>query len=214
MTTVDSSDPMCSISITRKYAPYTVDTETKAIKDYHDTIFGGVVNPLCKEIMKFNGRHVEGCQSAAAFTSWQIKTSKVVYGAAKGRGTKSAGSPFSYKQPYSIRCHITTALPQWSHIDATTAEEREEVRRFELRTAYHERGHGLACESVAQAIRRFVSRLPQQVPKKNAAALNDSVRRVVQNFYLAMGRKADVAYDAATGHGLTQGAEAKDRVST
>ena len=191
---------MCTISITRDYTPYAVKTKTRGIKDYHDTIFGGVINPLCKEIVKFSGKHVEGCQAAAAFTSWKVKTSKLLYNA-KGK-----------KQPFSIRCHITTALPQWSSIDATTAEERAEVRRFELRTAYHERGHGLACESVAQAIRRFVGLLPQQVQKKDANALNDGIREIVHHFYLAMARQADVAYDAATGHGLTQGAEAKDRV--
>ena len=154
---------------------------------------------------------MEGCQSAAAFTSWKIKTSKELYG--KGQGRHHKASEWAQKLPFSIHCHITTALPRWSHINTTTAEEREEVRRFELRTAYHERGHGLACESAAQAIRRFVSRLPQQVAKKDVDALNDGVRRIAQDFYLAMARKADVAYDAATGHGLTQGAEAKDRVS-
>ena len=184
--------------------PYAVDTETNGIKDYHDTIFGGEVNPLCQEIKKFNGADVPGCETAAAYTAWTVTTSKILYGKMKGG---SIG-----KLPFHIRCNIRTSLPQWRQIKKTTTEEREEVRRFEMRTAYHERGHSLACESVAQSIQRFINSMPATVSDSDVAAMNDSVSRVIREFYLPMARKADEEYDAATGHGFTQGAEAKDAV--
>ena len=199
-------DPVCTIRVQRNYAPYAVKTKTAGIKDYHDTIFGGLANPLCKSIKKFNGREVEGCDRAAAFTSWAIKTSTNLYGAAREDG-------YAVKLPFHIDCKITTALPRWSRIDATTKEEREEVRRFEMRTAYHERGHGLACESIAQAMRRFIYSMPPTVLSKEVVAMNLAVSRVLTDFYLFMGRKADIAYDHATGHGFTQGAEAKDAIA-
>ena len=198
-----SGDEMCQIRIERTYMPYTVNTKTTGIKDYHDTIFGGVVNPLCREIENFNGTHVLGCESAAAYTAWTVVTSNVLYGKQGGRVARL---------PFVITCNIRTALPQWQQIDSTTTEEREEVRRFEMRTAYHERGHSLACESVAQSIQRFINSMPGTVSDADLDAVNESVRRVIREFYLPMARKADVEYDSATGHGFTQGAEAKDAV--
>lgn len=191
---------MSGVRISREYISYDVKTKGSGIKDHHDSIFDGVDKPLCKAMVVSNGASVPGCEEAAAYTSWSVKLSSPhIYDT---RGQKDRG--------VHVECFIRTSLPRWTKINETSEAERKEVRRFELRTAYHERGHGLAGEHVSQAIHRFLQELPEHVPARKVSAMNDAVRTFVQNFYLAMAHAADVHYDAATGHGLTQGAEAKD----
>ena len=198
------SSGACNISIERRYVPYTVDTKKPKIKSYHDTIFDGVSKPLCNKMQAIHGYSVKGCEFAAAFTSWKILTDEELYKIEGGRGIK--------RRPYNISASLTTALPQWRQIGATSDKEREEVRRFEMRTAYHERGHSLTGEHAAQAICRFIHCLPANVRAADVSALNAGVKSFIRDFYIHMSRRADVEYDAVTGHGFTQGAEAKDRV--
>ena len=191
------------IEIKREFIPYAVYTHGSGIKDHHDSIFDGVDKPLCKAMVAAHGSSVPGCEDAAAFTSWTVSLPvDELYDAGSGA-----------KRGLAIACFIRTAIPRWNKIHETSTAERREVTRFEMRTAYHERGHSLACEHVAGAISRFLDQMPASVPVQQVSAINDGVRKLVRMFYLPMAHQADVYYDAATGHGLTQGAEARDSLS-
>jgi hypothetical protein len=193
---------MNAVRVSREYLPYDVHTAGKHIKDHHDSIFDGIDKPLCRAMVETNGASVPGCEEAAAYTAWSVKLSSPLLYDSKGRK----------KTDVHVSCFIRTALPKWSKIDETSDAEREEVRRFEMRTAYHERGHGLAGEHVAHTITRFLHELPARVSPKQATAMNHAVGTFIKAFYISMAQAADVYYDAATGHGLTQGAEAKNSV--
>lgn len=190
------------VNVQHEYVPYTVSTRKPCLKSHHDAVFDSVKKPLCKVMEDMHGSSVPGCEEAAAFTKWSIDVKPSladVYDQQTGK-----------RNAITIQCFITTVMPNWDAIHAAPEKDQAEVRRFELRTAYHERGHGLTCERCAHAISRFLRALPKTVSVEKVAQYNSAAQRVIQSFYMTMGRRADVAYDGVTGHGLTQGAEAQD----
>lgn len=213
-----------AINIERKFVPYTISTDRARIRDHHDALFDGVQKPLCIAMEKLHGTAVPGCEDAAAFTKWVVSVRylgmqkslpSLRFRVAENETRSKADGLYDSlgaKRDVSIDCTIMTVLPQWDKITEASTKVRAEVRRFELRLAYHEHGHGLACEHLAQSIKRFLDNMPHRVPVTRVADYNAAVQKVVVNFYTAMARKADLAYDEITGHGLTQGAEAQDAV--
>lgn len=190
-----------TIKVEREFRPYTVQTSKATLEAHHNAIFDRKLKPLCTQIRNTHGYEIDGCEDSAAFTSWSIDLGEQTFYAADGR-----------KQPVTLRCIILTVLPQWSSIEKTSKAERAEVRRFELRTAYHERGHGLACEHTAKAIKRFLEELPSEVPVSSVPQMNEAVKTAIHRFYIPMAKESDRAYDEVTGHGLTQGAEAQNKI--
>lgn len=185
------------IVIERKYAPYTVHTDDASVTTHFDAIFDEEKRPLCTLMKDLHGVAVPGCEEAAAYTAWKVEV--VPQDVYLPNGTRVA---------VSIKCTITTAMPSWDEINEADEEGRQEAYRFALRTAHHERGHGLACEHVAQSIHHFLQELPEKVAPADVDTYNTAVKNIISGFYVKMARKSDAAYDRITGHGLTQGAEA------
>ncbi len=199
-----SPSSLITIDTEHKYEPYDVVTATASIRDHHDTIFNGEKKPLCGVMRKMFGRDSSGCETSAAFTSWTIDLTNnktPLYNTRSGK-----------KNAFVVKCTILIVMPKWSQVHNATAKERAEVRRFEMQTARHERGHGLAGEHVCQAIKRFLTLLPDEVKVADAARANAAAMAVMTKFYVPMSRLSDKAYDAETGHGLIQGAIAKRHV--
>ncbi len=156
---------------------------------------------VCSLIESATGhRGTPGCQDAAAFTQWTID------GVHGWQAYNAAG----HKQAFGATVHVATTLPKYTGKSAD-ATDGADIRRFLSRLAHHERGHGATGERTLQAMQAFVARLPNTVPSGDVAQYNVIMPKVL-NAFETLGRKADVAYDLYTGHGLTQGAVAPEGV--
>jgi hypothetical protein len=185
-----------------------------ALKQYHDKLFGGVdvdagmdadINAdadadaaqLCVAMKELVGHAAKGCETAAAFTTWQVVLEPdAVYDAAGAR------------RRVDVRVKALVAVPQWEAVHAASAGDAAEARRFEHQTLLHEEGHALSGENAAASIRAFLDALPAAVAPADVAAYNDAARRVAYDFYVAAAHAADKLYDNVTDHGRVQGAEA------
>ena len=169
---------------------------------FSDKIFTGsaATSKVCKLMRQETGHADAGCEDAAAFTSWHISIPPgwVLY---NGQGVKAPG-------PGAIIPVIATTLPAHRppgrgvpHRDAL------DIKRFLTTLAIHERGHGSMGDQVVTSFKAVCDALPDRVPAEQAAAVNAALIKYLKDVLEAGARRADVAYDAYTGHGLTQGAQ-------
>ena len=146
------------------------------------------------------GHAAKGCETAAAFTTWQVVlVPDTVY--------NDAG----VRQSVDVRVKALVAVPQWEAVHSASAGDAAEARRFEHQTLLHEEGHALSGENAAASIRAFLNALPATITPTDAttiAAHNDAARRIAYDFYVAAAHAADKLYDSVTDHGRVQGAEA------
>lgn len=196
---------MDTVPVTRSFHWFPVESKAAAtLAAHHDALFGDDKtmdsSPLCMVMKDIYGAAIPGCHTAAAFTHWTLTLPPAVYDVHTGVKVPRAERV--------IAVHVRTGMPRWVEFDRASAEDQAEVRRFELMTAKHERGHGVAGETVALCMTNFLDALPEKVPANAAAAWNAAALAILTNFYHAQSREADRAYDTLSGHGGSQGAEA------
>lgn len=197
--------PQTQVSISRNLRKFDVHTDVPALRQYHNALFSGdSSSPMCKFMAEATGHAQDKCGAAAAFTYWDVRVEPDagVYDTLTGRK----------KPDVAVTCNVTMALPTWSHLHAAPKPEQDEVRRFEMQTAYHERGHAMAGENCARTVAWFVDSLPSKVDVERARDYNAAITAFVREFYVRRAHAADVEYDHSTDHGRVQGAEAVDSV--
>lgn len=198
------------VVVDRVTRPYAV-TSAPTLNEYHDQLFGGVSEDagadadasaapaqLCVAMKDMVGHAAKGCETAAAFTTWEVRLEPPdVFDPASGS-----------RRRVDVHVKSLVAVPQWRDVHAASAADAAETRRFERQTLLHEDGHALSGRNAAVSIRAFLDALPPAVSRADAPAFNAAVRRVVHGFYIAAAHAADKVYDAVTDHGRVQGAEA------
>ncbi len=101
----------------------------------------------------------------------------------------------------TVRVSVQTRLPRWRRQAQAPSDLRGAWARFLFALDRHEDGHRALAEEAADAIRRKLAsvqtatcaRVEEQAQREVVAVLNEYERR-------------NLAYDAETGHGRTQGA--------
>lgn len=190
------------------------DKQRPTLTSYHNAMFGGPgpADParknagLCAE-MKRQFPHQEpadGCEDAAAFTAWVLQLGTSAHPVYLADGTKNKADPMP------VSCDIKMALPEWTQMDKAPADDRAEALRFNLRTAYHERGHALTCVNLQRAVVRLIEAMPDAIAPRDVANMNAGLHMLIAEFYKPAARQADVMYDRVTNHGQIQGAEAAE----
>ena len=166
---------------------------------FSDKIFTGdaATSKVCKLMREDTGHSDQGCEEAAAFTSWSI-TVPPGWALYNPRGEKAPG-------PGQVVPTILTTLPAHRG-QAVGPRDALDIKRFLTTLAIHERGHGSMGDQVARNFRATCDALPASVAPDLVGPMNAAVLQYLK--LLERGaREADVTYDAYTGHGLTQGAQ-------
>ncbi len=124
----------------------------------------------------------DGCR-CDAFTRWRFRWSWPGYGSADCRLSKAV-----------VSLHVDVVFPRWTHPSAAAPGLAAAWARYARALARHEQGH------VDYAVAHYpaVVRAIKGGTCRSAAAAAQA--------QLALIRKHDVSYDAATQHGATQGA--------
>jgi predicted secreted Zn-dependent protease len=124
----------------------------------------------------------DGCR-CDAFTRWRFRWSWPGYGGAGCQLRRAV-----------VSLHIDVVFPRWTHPRTASAGLAAAWARYARALARHEQGH------VDYAVARYpaVVRAIKRATCRSADAAAQA--------QLALIRKHDVAYDAATQHGATQGA--------
>lgn len=159
------------------YQRYPVKSRKASLKDFYSTMFGGVKKPLCKHV------DIKGCEDAVAVTSWSYTLDNDLY---DSRGDK---------RTLSFRGKVRVLLPEWLNGHQAHSKDKGAVDNFLSATKTHERGHGMACESLASAVRNFVEAMPQRVPPASVDSINLAFRTMVHEFYEKCARRADRLFD-------------------
>jgi hypothetical protein len=171
---------------------YTVQT---APTDH--AFFGGVFedsHALCDAL---GSTKLKDCENAVAATAWRFSLGEDLYGA-NGE-----------KRILKCECNIEILLPQWKAKQGRP-RNKDKVHRFLSATATHERGHGVACTSVANITRLLAASLPDKIPADKVPAVNGAFSYFVSNFYTPLAHQADGLFDDYTHHGGLYEAQLSD----
>ena len=173
-------------------SPYVVKTGNGNLSSFYKSLFGGVEKPLCAA-----APGMRGCENATGGTSWKYQLHPSLY------------DDHGKRRRLNSSCIVDTIMPKWEGMGTTAhkIKSKAEVARFLKRTEEHERGHAVACETVASIIRMFVSKMPDEVPLEQVSAVNAAFDTFVNNYYVKMGHASDKMFDNVTGHGGKYGAE-------
>ena len=115
-------------------------------------------------------------------------------------------------EPQGTRCriggvlstvHVTYTLPRWADRDAAPAPLQDRWDRYLASLATHEKGHGAVAQDVAGLIEQA---LVGRVAEMGCEALHAQSTRIVDEV-MQRGEALQRAYDRATDHGSTQGAQ-------
>lgn len=127
-------------------------------------------------------RSPDGCR-CDAFTRWRYRWSWPGYGASSCTLSKAV-----------VTLHIEVVFPRWTHPASAAATTVAAWTRYARALARHEQGHVDCAVARYPAVVRAIKRATCRTADAAAQA------------QLTLIRKHDVAYDAATRHGATQGA--------
>jgi hypothetical protein len=181
--------------VNKRYTVQTAPTD--------NAFFGGVFensHALCDAL---GSTKVQDCENAVAATAWRFNLGENLY---------SVGGE---KHNPKCSCDIEILLPQWE-VKPGKPRNKDKVHRFLSATATHERGHGVACKSVANITRLLAANLPDKIPADKVPAVNGAFAYFVSNFYTPLAHQADGLFDDYTHHGglyeaqLSDGQESTD----
>jgi hypothetical protein len=175
--------------VNKRYTVQTAPTD--------NAFFGGVFensHALCNALGETK---VRDCENAVAATSWRLHLREDLYGAS------------GEKRILKCECNIKILLPQWKTAPGKP-RNKDKVHKFLSATATHERGHGVACTSVANVTRLLAASLPDKIPADKVAAVNGAFSYFVSNFYTPLAHQADGLFDDYTHHGGLYEAQLSD----
>jgi predicted secreted Zn-dependent protease len=164
-------------------APAATPSPRVAHATMHYYAVGGVTEAQIRARLNANAPPSPDGFKGDAYTSWNYHWSWPGYGS-------SACSLDKAQVTLTVDVHF----PRWTHPKAASAAVAAAWNRFATALAVHESGHA----AYARARYAFVVRAIKRATCRTA----DAAARA----QLALIRKHDVAYDASTKHGATQGA--------
>lgn len=114
---------------------------------------------------------------------------------------RQIGNHCALRSP-TARVEVTFTYPQWTPPAGTSRSLITEWQRYMVALEHHEEGHQNHGIAAGQEILQTLSRLPvySSCQQLNRAA-NAAAQAVIKQY-----NQKDIAYDAATQHGYTQGA--------
>jgi hypothetical protein len=181
--------------ITRK--EYKVITPGGTHKAFYNGVFGKHSQPLCDAL----DDNMPGCQDAVAATSWQMRFKP---------GEDKLYSAEGEKQTLECSCDINMLLPKWVPKRKLGYSSAKSVSSFISATETHERGHAVACESLANSIKLLAKNMPNTINPLDVDAMNLAFTEFSYEFYARLARQADVVFDEITHHGGDHDAELDD----
>jgi predicted secreted Zn-dependent protease len=101
----------------------------------------------------------------------------------------------------TIEVSVTTHLPRWSRAAAAPSSLRSAWDRFVAALDQHERGHRVLAERAAETVRHRLLVLSAPTCDRLDVRARQEMSVVMQEY-----ERRQLAYDAETGHGRTQGA--------
>jgi predicted secreted Zn-dependent protease len=158
--------------------------------EYYD-VKGDDVETLRCEISK-NGCKWSDGKKYDSVTTWRIKQQ---YDCERGPQTCSAES-------FKATIDIVFRYPKWVRDENAPKSLVEKWDRYLKNLVIHENGHRDMAVEAAEELSRAVAALP---PASSCTKLDRSVRALYSEHMQKL-RENEQRYDAATNHGLTQGA--------
>ena len=101
----------------------------------------------------------------------------------------------------TIEVSVTTHLPRWSRAAAAPSSLRGAWDRFVTALDQHERGHRVLAERAAETVRHRLLTISAPTCDRLDVEARQEMSVVMQEY-----ERRQLAYDAETGHGRTQGA--------
>jgi predicted secreted Zn-dependent protease len=144
---------------------------------------GGVTEAQIRARLNANAPASPDGFKGDAYTSWRFRWGWPGYGSTTCNLAKA-----------TVTLTIDVHFPRWTHPQAASAEVAADWNRYAKALALHESGHA----NYARARYPFVLRAIRRATCRTADAAAQA--------QLALIRTHDVAYDASTNHGATQGA--------
>ena len=106
-------------------------------------------------------------------------------------------------QSIETKLEATMTLPRWNKPDRASKRIEQEWERYIAALRQHEDGHyGIAVSAAEEIKRRLFGLTKESGCQAFADDINDKAKAVIAEF-----RAKESAYDAATDHGVTQGAQ-------
>jgi predicted secreted Zn-dependent protease len=149
----------------------------------HYYAVGGVTDAQIRARLNANAPASPDGYKGDAYTSWRFRWGWPGYGSSTCNLARA-----------TVTLTIDVHFPRWTHPQAASAQVAADWNRYAKALALHESGHA----NYARARYPYVLRAIRRATCRTADAAAQA--------QLALIRKHDLAYDAGTNHGATQGA--------
>lgn len=159
------------------------------IEEVHYEVTGGTPAALAAALERHGPQ--ESGRAHFARTEWEVDAT---YRLVRRRGSCRLGA-------LTVRAHVQTRLPRWRRSATAPVALQKAWGRFYRALARHERGHRVLAEEAAEAVRRRLVDLRGATCASLEAEAHREVVAVLNEY-----ERYNRAYDAATGHGRTEGA--------